>query len=160
TVIASSDPVLSEAIPKIDRGWSVTTLRRRINVTNPTPNLIQISARGTTAAQAEGIANAVANSYVSYVSSTTTPPPVAARLREQATPATGTALPVRLLVAGALGALAGAVIGAIIAVTMSRRERRLRQRDDIADAIGVPVLASVPVGHPSDPAGWMRLLEG
>jgi len=160
TVVAGSDPVLSEAIPNIDRGWSVTTLRRRINVTSPTPNLIQISAHGTTAAQAEDIANAVANSYVSYVSSTTSPARADARLLEQATPATGTAFPVRLLVAGGLGALAGAVVGAIIAVAMSRRERRLRQRDDIADAIGVPVLASVSVGHPSDPAGWMRLLEG
>jgi len=160
TVVAGSDPVLSEAIPNIDRGWSVTTLRRRINVTSPTPNLIQISAQGTTAAQAEDIANAVANSYVSYVSSTTSPARADARLLEQATPATGTAFPVRLLVAGGLGALAGAVVGAIIAVAMSRRERRLRQRDDIADAIGVPVLASVSVGHPSDPAGWMRLLEG
>jgi capsular polysaccharide biosynthesis protein len=160
TVVAGSDPVLSEAIPNIDRGWSVTTLRRRINVTSPTPNLIQISAQGTTAAQAEDIANAVANSYVSYVSSTTSPAGVDARLLEQATPATGTALPMRLLVAGGLGALAGAVVGALIAVAMSGRERRLRQRDDIADAIGVPVLASVPVGHPSDPASWMRLLEG
>ena len=160
TVVAGSDPVLSEAIPNIDRGWSVTTLRRRINVTSPTPNLIQISAQGTTAAQAEDIANAVANSYVSYVSSTTSPARADARLLEQATPATGTAFPVRLLVAGGLGALAGAVVGAIIAVAMSRRERRLRQRDDIADAIGVPVLASVSVGHPSDPAGWMRLLDG
>jgi capsular polysaccharide biosynthesis protein len=159
-VVAGSDPVLSGAIPKIDRGWSVTALRRRIDVTSPTPNLIQISARGTTAAQAEAIANAVANSYVSYVSSATSPAQVDARLLEQATPATGTALPVRLLVAGGMGGLAGALVGAIIAVAMSRRERRLRQRDDIADAIGVPVLASVPVGHPSDPAGWMRLLDG
>jgi capsular polysaccharide biosynthesis protein len=159
-VVAGSDPVLSDAIPKIDRDWSVTDLRRRINVTSPTPNLIQISAQGTTAAQAEDIANAVANSYVSYVSSATSPAQVDARLLEQATPATGTALPVRLLMAGGLGALAGTLVGAIIAVAMSRRERRLRQRDDIADAIGVPVLASVPVGHPSDPAGWMRLLEG
>lgn len=80
TVVAGSDPVLSEAIPNIDRGWSVTTLRRRINVTSPTPNLIQISAQGTTAAQAEDIANAVANSYVSYVSSTTSPARADARL--------------------------------------------------------------------------------
>lgn len=159
-VVASSDSVLSEAIPSIDRSWSVTQLRKRIKVTNPTSNLIQVSAEGTTAAQAENIANAVARSYATYVSSTGSPARVQARVLERATPATGTPLAVRLLVAGGLGALAGAVIGALIAVAMSRRERRLRQRDDIADAIGVPVLASVPVGHPSDPAGWLRLLEG
>ena len=32
------------------------------------------------------------------------------------------------------------------------------ERDEIADAIGVPVVASVAVGHPSDPAGWTKLL--
>jgi capsular polysaccharide biosynthesis protein len=159
-VIASSDPVLSEAIPNIDRSWSVTQLRKQIKVTNPTSNLVQVSAEGTTAAQAENIANAVADSYASYVSSTGSPARVQARVLEQATPATGTPLAMRLLVAGGLGALVGAVVGALIAVAMSGRERRLRQRDDIADAIGVPVLASVPVGHPSDPAGWTRLLEG
>ena len=159
-VIAGSDPVLSEAIPNIDPKWTVTELRRRVKVTNPTSNLIQVSAAGTSAAQAENIANAVASSYASYVSSTSSPARVQARVLEQATPATGTPLAVRLLVAGGLGALIGAAIGALIAVAMSRRERRLRQRDDIADAIGVPVLASVPVGHPSDPAGWTRLLEG
>jgi capsular polysaccharide biosynthesis protein len=159
-VIASSDPVLSEAIPHIDRSWSVTQLRKQIKVTNPTSNLVQVSAEGTTAAQAEKIANAVAHSYATYVSSTGSPARVDARVLEQATPATGTPLAVRLLMVGGLGALVGAVIGALIAVAMSRRERRLRQRDDIADAIGVPVLASVPVGHPSDPAGWLRLLEG
>ena len=43
-------------------------------------------------------------------------------------------------------------------LAVSRRDRRLWQRDDIADSIGVPVLASVPVGHPTDAAGWMNLL--
>jgi capsular polysaccharide biosynthesis protein len=159
-VIADSDPVLSGAIPQIDPAWSVTTLRRRVTVTSPTSALIQVSAQGTTAAQAEKTANAVANSYVSYVSSTTSPARTQARVLEQATPASGTARPVRLLVTGGLGALIGAVAGAIIALAMSRRERRLRQRDDIADAVGAPVLASIPVGRPSDSAGWMRLLEG
>ena len=158
-VIASSDPVLSEALPSVDKSWSITTLRSRVQVTSPTSALIQISAYGTSAAQAQDIASAVANSYVSYVASTNSPARVGARVLERATPASGTSLPVRLLLTGVLGALIGALVGAIVALAVSRRERRLRQRDDIADAIGVPVLASIPVGHPSDSAGWTRLLS-
>ena len=58
-----------------------------------------------------------------------------------------------------LGAIVGAAIGAIIALAVRRSDRRLRARDEIANSIGVPVLASFPVGHPSDPRGWTRLLE-
>ena len=58
-----------------------------------------------------------------------------------------------------LGAIVGAAIGAIIALAVDRSDRRLRARDEIANSIGVPVLASFPVGHPSDPRGWTRLLE-
>ena len=58
-----------------------------------------------------------------------------------------------------MGAIFGALIGAIIALAVSRSDRRLRERDEIADSIGVPVLASFPVGPPADPKGWAKLLE-
>ena len=58
-----------------------------------------------------------------------------------------------------LGALLGALIGVIVAAAISRSDRRLRERDEIANSIGVPVLASFPVGHPSNAAKWTRLLE-
>ena len=44
------------------------------------------------------------------------------------------------------------------ALALNRRDRRLTLRDEIADSIGLPVLASIPVGHPSNAAGWVRLL--
>jgi predicted outer membrane lipoprotein len=59
-----------------------------------------------------------------------------------------------------IGLLVGAAFGAIGALAAGRRDRRLRQRDEIADSIGIPVLASIPVSHPTDAAGWMRLLTG
>jgi hypothetical protein len=43
---------------------------------------------------------------------------------------------------------------------LGRNDRRLRERDEIARSIGVPVLASFPVAHPTDASGWTRLLEG
>ena len=55
--------------------------------------------------------------------------------------------------------LAGALVGVILSLAIGRKDRRLRERDEIASSIGIPVLASVPVEHPSDAAGWTRLLE-
>ena len=58
-----------------------------------------------------------------------------------------------------LGALLGALIGVIAAAAVDRSDRRLRKRDEIANSIGVPVLASFPVGHPSSAGKWTSLLE-
>ena len=58
-----------------------------------------------------------------------------------------------------LGAIFGAVVAVIIALSIDRSDRRLRARDEIANSIGIPVLASFPVGHPSNPGQWTRLLE-
>jgi hypothetical protein len=73
--------------------------------------------------------------------------------------ATETRLLVRLLSTGFLGALLGALIGSVVVLAIGRSDRRLRERDLIADAIGVPVLASISVRHPTDTARWNRLLD-
>jgi len=151
-IIASSDPVLAKAMRRVTPAVSLATLRGQVQVKSLTRAILAIGAQGTTAAQAEDIANAVADSYVSYVD--------AGRVLEPAATATGTPLPRRLLVKGGLGALLGVLAGAIVALAIGRNDRRLRGRDEIADAIGVPVLASIPVGHPSDAVGWAKLLKG
>ena len=46
-----------------------------------------------------------------------------------------------------------------MALAIGRNDRRLRERDLMADAIGVPVLASISVRHPTDTARWSRLLD-
>src|SRR5262249_43538473 len=78
---------------------------------------------------------------------------------ERATNAAGTPLPTRLVINGGLGALVGLVIGALVALALGRRDRRLRERDEIADSIGIPVLMSIAVGHPSDAAHWTKLFD-
>ena len=158
-VIASSEPVLAGALGSVDRGMSLAMLRSRIQVKTLASNVISISAQGKTAVQAESTANAVASSYVAYLGSGRLPGrPVQAQALQPATNAKGTPLAVDLLVTGGLGALFGFLAGVIVALAMSRSDRRLRERDEIADSIGAPVLASVPVGRPSDAAGWTRLL--
>lgn len=159
-VIADSEPVLLEALPHAGAAMSLATLRSRVQVTSVTSNVISIKAKGQTAAQAEAAANAVAGSYVAYLDSGSSPVGhVQARILGHATTATGTPLYIRLLETGGTGVLAGGLIGAIIALAIGRSDRRLRERDQIADSIGVPVLASVRAEHPRDAADWARLFE-
>ena len=159
-VIASSDPVLSGALRNVRPAMSLQALRSHVQVKSLTSNIISISAQGKTAVQAEGTANAVAASYVAYLSTANSVAQgVQARLLESATNATGTPLPVDLLVTGGLGALLGGLIGAIGVLALARGDRRLWERDAMANAIGVPVLASISVDHPADARRWTRLLE-
>jgi capsular polysaccharide biosynthesis protein len=159
-VVAGSNPVLRGAVGNVHPAMSLQTLRTLVQVKSLTSNLLSISAQGKTAAQAEGIANAVANSYVAFVkTSNSAAGTVHAHLLEPATNASGTSRSHQMLVTGGLGFLAGMLIGVIVALAMSRTDRRLLQRDQIANAIGVPVLASIPVAHPTDASRWTRLLE-
>ena len=159
-VIADSNQVLATALPNAKPPMSLDELRSDVEVSSVTSYIISISAKGKKAADAEATANAVAQSYINYVNSPNSPiKHVSARVLESATSATGTGPIKALVITGLIGALAGALIGMIVSLAVGRKDRRLRERDEIASSIGIPVLASVPVGHPSDAAGWTRLLE-
>ena len=69
-VIASSDPVLAGALPKVSPPTnSLQALGNRISVAAlGGSDVLSITATGKTAGQAENTANAVANSYIAYVS--------------------------------------------------------------------------------------------
>jgi capsular polysaccharide biosynthesis protein len=161
-VIATSNPVLTRAEPNIHPQLSLSTLRKRVQVINLTGEILQFSAEAKTAAQAENIANAVAHAYLAYLVSPANANgdvKVTGGIFQPATSATGSVNRERYI-AAVIGLLAGLVLGAIIALGISQTDKRLRERDDIADAIGIPVLASVPVQHPSSPASWTKLLDG
>ena len=161
-VIANSGPVLAAALPKVSPpADSPEALGNRISVAAVDgSDVLSITATGKTAEQAENTANAVANSYITYVTgSTNTAVRVAAKMVEPATTATGSKLPERIGTYAILGALAGALVGFVSCVAIGRTNRRLVQRDAIANSIAVPVLASIPVERPSDPSSWTRLLE-
>ena len=158
-VIADSDPVLAGAARRVNPPVSLTAIRERIQVESLTSGIISISAEGRSAAEAEDIANAVAGSYVAYAGSPGVPGgQVQARVLERAMDAASASLPIHLLITGGIGALAGLLIGAIAALAIGRGDRRLWQRDEIANSIGVSVLVSVAVGHPSSASGWAKLI--
>ncbi len=157
-VIAESNPVLRNTLRAAHLPVSLQTLQSRVQVTSlASSDVLAIRAEGKTAAQAESTANAVARNYLAY-SRKSQSAQAQARVLEQAKTATAPSLFYRLLLTGGLGALAGAVVGAVGALAFHRKDRRLRRRDEIADSIGVPVLASIRVVHPSGAAGWARLL--
>lgn len=163
-VIAKSGPVLQGALPHIHPPtMSINELRDDTTVGSQTPFIISVSVQARDAADAAANADAIARSYVAYIGASNNPGgAVQAQLLQSASRGTGSGLIKRAItytIFALLGALFGAIIGIIIALAVDRSDRRLRSRDEIANSIGVPVLASFPVGHPSDPGGWTRLLE-
>ena len=160
-VIARSTPVLSAALSSARPAMSLDALRADIQVNILTGYIMSINAHGKLAADAEATANAVAKSYIAYANSPSSPiPQASARILQPAASASGQNRWVALTIIALIGALAGALIGVIAALAISRKDQRLWKRDEIASSIGVPVLASLSVRHPRDAADWMDLLEG
>ncbi len=159
-VIATSDPVLDLALPDVSPSMSLTALRSKVQAQSLTTYIISISAKGKTAAQAEDIANAVSYNYVVYVGSSANPlGRLPARILQRATSATGTSPLKRLIIDALIGLAVGLLIGIIAVLAIGRRDRRMVERDEIANSVGIAVLASFPVAHPDNAAGWGKLLE-
>lgn len=158
-VIGKSLPVLSGALPAIHPATTVSSLESSLSVTNPASNIMLFTVSAPTVGQAESSANAIAASYVSYVTSLTTAEgKVAAHLLPSATQAHRSSRTTNYVIYGIVGGLLLAILASIVVLARSRRDPKLRTRDEIANSIGIPVLASIAVGHPSDAAGWARLL--
>jgi capsular polysaccharide biosynthesis protein len=161
-LIADSDAVLGP-VSHADPVLSYGQLLRQVKVTVPSSTALTITVSAKTADDAEDVANAVAQRYVTLVRSPDGPGgragQVLARVAAPASPAMGTTVPAWVAELAGVGALAGVLLGLIVVVAMGQTDRRLRERDEIAGAVGAPVLASVPVVRPSGAAGWARLLE-
>jgi capsular polysaccharide biosynthesis protein len=158
-IVATSTPVLQGALQGLGGSETLTQLGRQTSATSPSDNVVAISAVEGSAARAEQVANAVANSYVTFAGSSESPVgKVAARLLEPATSSSGTSPLIHRLISGIIGLLIGGIVGFVVALVRSMGDRRLRQRDDIANALGVPVLASVPAARASTAQDWSKLL--
>lgn len=159
-VVAGSDPVLTGALGIADPGGSLQALRQHVHVTELTPNILSVGATGDTPSAAVRTANSVAASYVAYVHTKgSAGGVVAANLFQPAVAATSQPLAAALGIACGVGVLAGALVGALFVLARFRGDRRLWRRDDIADAVGAPVLASLPVWRPMNAANWAGLLS-
>lgn len=234
--IASSSAVLARAGAEMTPSLPPAQVRRRVTAAPVQTNLVQITASGDSARQAEALADAVANQLVTFVTSSgaSQEPNVLSGLQAEASQLTAqlsalntqikatqqqiltdrssaqasqaTALLGSLttdqsnaalqlqsvnsqiastkldmatansgtevlqyadqatppLIIGRIavvlvGALVGLVIGA--AVVILRRHQKLVSRDEVAEAVGVPVVLSLAVGRWSRTSNWLRLLK-
>jgi hypothetical protein len=78
---------------------------------------------------------------------------------QPATAAIGPSTLVRLLIWAPAGAFVCTIITVAVLLTAKRRDPRVRLRDEIADAVGSPVLAALRSMPQSSVAGWSTLLE-
>ncbi|MBK5250318.1 MAG: hypothetical protein JJE50_12950 [Actinomycetales bacterium] len=77
---------------------------------------------------------------------------------QHASPAVRTPLLLSYGLYGGLGALAMALLASLVVLIKVRRERTVHSRDQVADAIGIPVVASLRAHSPRSVAGWTSLL--
>lgn len=158
-VVATSSPVMQGALQSIRSSESLPQLEKQVSITSPANNIVTIAVTDPSGQRAEQVADAVAGSFVDFIGSSESPlGKVSARVLENADYASGPSPIMYRLMYGVIGLLLGAIVGFMVALARSRGDRRLRQRDDIANALGVPVLASVSVPRPSSPQEWANLL--
>lgn len=84
--------------------------------------------------------------------------PVSASVIQEASTARRPGLPARVALFGGAGAVVALLATAAILVLRRARDRRLRYRDEIADAVGSPVLGSAHVPRARDAAAWTAVL--
>ena len=133
-LIAGSVPVLarvlhSSTVQRAEPGMSLQTLRSHVQVQQVTARVIRITVRGKTAAEAVDTTNAVTVSYLEYVgghNASGESREAGPRVLDSAAILPGTPLLTDVLATGGIGALCGAVLGAIGAVALSPPRRRAR----------------------------------
>lgn len=166
-LIAASAPVLATAGQHVDPALKTQVVKKRVGVKALSRDIVEIQAEGPSPREAKDLANSVARTYVMYVTDSDTPLPKdlghksGTRLLERASTTTGGGQMTHLVLFGLLGALAGAVVGFLGILAAARSDRRLQLRDDIADSVGIPVLASMSASRPpTTVSGWAKLLGG
>ncbi len=237
--IALSARVLTKAGDSLRPRLGEREVERRVNVTAPTDQLLQIESSSRDAAQAKALAQAVAQSYVAFVKeadqqvtsvagselatretdlqaqievlqkeieaalarqrgvspqsadgrkeaqllaglrtdqadlslrldkvkseiSTLTPAGSATSagtsVLQDASPAIGQSTAQRLFLWGPAGAFVGFAACVVVLLGTARRDPRMGLRDEIADAVGSPVIAAVRSHPQRSVAGWRTLL--
>lgn len=132
--------------------------RVKVAVTPLNDSILKIRAQAPEAKQATDVATAVVNGYAAYAAKHNILNGAALQI-EPATIVPPASFISRAVKMGLMGLAAGLLVAAAIVLIRAKRDHRLRRRDQIARAIGVPVLAAVESAQYKTAAQWRGLLE-
>jgi capsular polysaccharide biosynthesis protein len=158
-VIATSDPVLTQAGQAASPVMTAAELKKHVTVKALSSQILQIAVSARSAGQASLLANAVATDYIHYFDKL--PTTLVGATHPSALPSATSVVgssKLHIAIDGILGLLLGAVLGSIVALLRANRDRRLRSRDEIAGALRAPVLASLEAKRCNSIADWEKLL--
>jgi capsular polysaccharide biosynthesis protein len=163
-LIATSEPVLASAGQNLDPPLDRETVNKRVEVTAVTRDVIEVQGQGTSEDEAIALTNAVTRIYLVFITTEQDLPGdlgdrSGARVLQAATTARGGSPFVHYGLFGLLGGLGGSLLGAVGVLAVARGDRRLRLRDEVANAVGIPVLGSVSSYPARDVTDWAELLE-
>lgn len=157
-VIATSDGVLVPAAASVSPPISADQLARAVTTSAVSTDVLRIEARASTPQRAVEIAGSVAKQYQRYVKGQKAIGEVTT-LIQPAIALPTPSLRHRAVKYSSLGLALGLLVGSVGILFRARPDQRLRRRDQIAGAIGVPVLASVETAQYQSISDWRRLLE-
>jgi capsular polysaccharide biosynthesis protein len=157
-IIVTSNAVLAPVAESASPPITVQQLQHLVSGSAEGANVLRIEVRAPTATRAVDLAGAVASQYQKYVKTHNQVAGLTIQIGN-ATPVTPPSLLSLAARDGLLGLAAGLIVGTVVVLIRGRRDRRLRQRDQIAGAIGVPVVASTDAEQYKSVADWIHLLE-
>jgi receptor protein-tyrosine kinase len=113
----------------------------------PNTVLINVDVTDASASRAQRLANTISNEFAAYASRLEATDangvsPVKVTVTERATLPTAPSSP-RTVRNGILGALVGLLVGAGIAIARARLDQSVKNVEDVADLVGVPVIGTV-----------------
>lgn len=164
-LVARSEPVLSSAGQNLDPPLTTEETRDLVQVRPATTDVLEIQASGSTAKRAVTLTNAVTQIYLVYAADDANPDAAKRartdiRVLERAVTAQRGNLVLHYVMYAGLGGVAAAVVSAVAILAATRGDRRLRWRGEIANSVGIPVMASVSSERPRNVADWQALLDG
>jgi succinoglycan biosynthesis transport protein ExoP len=146
--VATTGYVLRSVITDLGLPESNVALAKRITVTTPPgTSVLEITATDPSAARAAAIANAIVARLQSTVTALTPDSTAGSELVrvtqiDRAVPAPRPASP-NLALFLLIGGLGGLLLAAVVAVLRQLLDNRLRDRQEIAEAVGLPVLGAL-----------------
>lgn len=160
--VAESPRVLNRVISDLGMDTSADDLARDVSVVTDTDSVVlTITAADDNPQDAATLAKSVTDNLVDVVVNELESPttggagPLRAEVLEEAVPPTNPTRPGLVVTAG-LGLFAGLVIGLVVAVLLTWRDRRVHNQDEVERGFDVPVLGSVvstPGSGASTPGG-------